>query len=188
VAQVLKEGSGVSDANRAVFFSRILINMMQMGSGGHLFIVPEESQYRKHVRIKYKLPVSFMFCGDGNDDLPIKTEKDLISYADMVSKLTAVDGGVVLNKNLDLLGFGVETLMDSIDRPEPDLCFINYDGIQDTTKRYQDYGMRHRSCFKFCSAVEGAVALIASHDGFIKACTQHDGKVVVYDNVSVYNR
>ena len=188
VAQVLKEGSGVSDANRAVFFSRILINMMQMGSGGHLFIVPEGSQYRKHVRIKYKLPVSFMFCGDGNDDLPIKTEKDLISYADMVSKLTAVDGGVLLNKNLDLLGFGVETLMDSIDRPEPDLCFINYDGIQDTTKRYQDYGMRHRSCFKFCSAVEGTVALIASHDGFIKACTQHDGKVVVYDNVSVYNR
>ena len=48
--------------------------------------------------------------------------------------------------------------------------------------------MRHRSCFKFCSAVEGTVALIASHDGFIKACTQHDGKVVVYDNVSVYNR
>ena len=78
--------------------------------------------------------------------------------------------------------------MDAIDKPEPDLCFINYDGIQDTTKRYQDYGMRHRSCFKFCSAVEGAVALIASHDGFIKACTQHDGKVVVYDNVSVYNR
>ena len=188
VAQALKEGSCVSDSNRSAFFSRVLVNMMRMGNGGHLFIIPEESECRKHFRIKYRLPVHFMFRGDGNNDLLIKPEKDLISFADMVSKLTAVDGGVVLNKNLDLLGFGVETLMDSIDKPEPDLCFINYDGMTDTSKRYSDYGMRHRSCFKLCSAVEGAVALIASHDGFIKACTQHDGKVVVYDNVSVYNR
>ena len=100
----------------------------------------------------------------------------------------SVDSGVVLNKNLDLLGFVMEILVDAIDKPGMDLCFINDDGVQVTSKRYNDYGMRHRSCFKLCSAVEGAVALIASHDGFIKACTQHDGKVVVYDNVSVYNR
>ena len=32
---------------------------------------------------------------------------------------------------------------------------------------------------------EGAVALIVSHDGFIKACTRHEGRVVVYDSVSL---
>ena len=45
--------------------------------------------------------------------------------------------------------------------------------------------MRHRAGYRFCSAVEGSVAFVISQDGVIEACTKHDGKVVVYDNVAL---
>ena len=47
------------------------------------------------------------------------------------------------------------------------------------------YGMRHRAGYRFCDAVEGSVAFIISQDGMVEACTKHDGKVVVYDNVAL---
>jgi hypothetical protein len=45
--------------------------------------------------------------------------------------------------------------------------------------------MRHSAGYRFCSAVPGSVAFVISQDGVIEACTKHDGKVVVYDNVAL---
>ena len=65
------------------------------------------------------------------------------------------------------------------------MCFIKYDGREDTTKHFKDHGMRHRAGYRFVDAVEGSVAFIISQDGIIEACTKHDGKVIVYDNVAL---
>ena len=188
IAQVLSEGSSVSQRDRNMFLSRVLTNVLELSHGGHIYIVPDDIPHEKYTRIKYHLPVNFMFRGDKDDSKNKKMENDLISYADLVSMFTSVDGAVVLNKNLDLLGFGAETLIDTFSTQEPYMRFINYDGKIDSSKHYSDNGMRHRACYMFCNEVEGAVALIISHDGFIKACTKHDGKVIVYDSVSTYNR
>lgn len=188
IARVLEDGSSVSHKDRVLFLSRVLTNVLELAHGGHIYIIPDDVPHDKYTRIKYQLPINFMFRGDKDDLTNKKTEKDLISYADLVSKFTAVDGAVVLNRNLDLLGFGAETLVDTSGSSEPDMCFITYDGKIDRSKRYTDNGMRHRACYMFCNTVEGAVALIISHDGFMKACTKRDGKVVVYDSVSTYNR
>ena len=83
----------------------------------------------------------------------------------------------------DLLGFGAETLMRKETRKEPDMCFVSYNGKEDKTKHFNDNGMRHRSCYHFCDMVEGTVGIIFSHDDVIKACTKHNGKVIVYDHV-----
>lgn len=188
IAEVLQNGSSVSQDDRILFLSRVLTNVRKLAHGGHIYIIPEGIPQDKYTRIKYQLPVHFKFRGDKDDVMNKKTEKDLITYADLVSKFTAVDGAVVLNKDLDLLGFGAETLVDASNTSEPDMCFINYDGTIDRSKHYIDNGMRHRACYMFCNTVEGAVALIISHDGFIKACTKRDGKVVVYDSISDYDR
>ena len=186
VAQVIKEGSNIPEKYMMMFLSRIFHNLLELAHGAHIYIVPDEGKARDNTRIKYQLPVNFMFQGDDKDTVNKQMDKELLSYADMVSKFTSVDGAVVLSSNFDLIGFGAETLVDSSSNEEPDMCFISYDGTVDVTKRYNDNGMRHRACYQFCNSIEGAVALIVSHDGFIKVCTKRDGKVVVYDNISPY--
>ena len=65
------------------------------------------------------------------------------------------------------------------------MCFIGQNNREDRTKHFYDNGMRHRACYRLCDAVEGSVAIIISQDGFIKACTKSDGKVIVYDQVAL---
>ena len=57
--------------------------------------------------------------------------------------------------------------------------------LEESTKQFKDYGMRHRAGYRFCDTVDGSVAVIISQDGGIQACTKHDGKVVVYDHVAL---
>ena len=84
-----------------------------------------------------------------------------------------------------LIGFGAETYVDRSGKADIQMCFIDHDGREDKTKRFNDNGMRHRACYQFCNEVEGSVGIVLSHDGVIKACTKHDGRVVVYDHVSL---
>ena len=112
-------------------------------------------------------------------------DKEIITYADLIAKLTSVDGSVVLTRDYDLLGFGAETLMDRMDMRQPDMCFIGHDGYVDENVRFKDFGMRHRAAYRFCSAVKGSVAFIISQDGSIEACTEHKGRVYVYVNVAL---
>ena len=103
----------------------------------------------------------------------------------MIAKLTSVDGSVVLTKDLHLLGFGAETLVDKMGSKHPAMQFMEYDNTENKRKQFKDNGMRHRAGYRFCSAVPDSVAFVISQDGTIEACTQHDGKVVVYDNVAL---
>ncbi|MBQ7508131.1 MAG: hypothetical protein IJT52_02250, partial [Spirochaetales bacterium] len=111
--------------------------------------------------------------------------KELISYSDFIAKLTTVDGAVVLTKNLDLLGFGAEILTDKMARKTPDMCFYGSDDTEDTSRRFNDNGTRHRSGYRFCDCIDDSIAIICSQDGSIKACTKVNGRVVVYNNVAI---
>ena len=151
------------------------------------WIVPSEEACEQFIDIKYQLPSRFMFGGGTNIEKPSgkPKEKELVTYADMIAKMTSVDGAVVLTKDLDLLGFGAEVLTDKMGSRHPKMRFIGYDDQDQTYKTFQDNGMRHRAGYRFCSAVPGSVAFVISQDGVIEACTKHDGKVVVYDNVAL---
>lgn len=185
IAQILREGSSVSDDDRLKFLYKVIRNTLEYGHGAHIYIIPAKNAAMSNTRIKYNLRCNFMFADNSDSSLRKLNDKDIATYADMISKFTTVDGAVVLTKELDLLGFGAETLVDVVGSKEPDMCFIDYDGTENTTKKYYDNGMRHRACYSFCNSYEGAVALIISHDGFVKACTKHNGRVVVYDSVSL---
>ena len=78
-----------------------------------------------------------------------------------------------------------EVLMEKMGSRHPRMKFIGYDDQEQTYKTFQDNGMRHRAGYRFCSSVKDSVAFVVSQDGTIEACTKHDGKVLVYDNVSL---
>ena len=166
---------------------RVLWLMVNYRHGGTVLIVPSEESCAKYIDIKYQLPTCFLF-NDNKRLVKLSSKmraKDIVTYADMIAKLTCVDGSVVLTKDLDLIGFGAETLVDKMQRRQPDVRFIGYDGEEETSKQFKDYGMRHRAGYRFCDAVKGSVAIIVSQDGSIECCTEHDGVVYVYENVAL---
>ena len=73
-----------------------------------------------------------------------KKKKDISVYADIVARLSCVDGGVVINKNLDLLGFGAQAIADLTNIAPPKMRFVTCDDQIDTGKKFNDNGMRRR--------------------------------------------
>ena len=68
-------------------------------------------------------------------------------WSDALAALTGVDGAVVLNKDLSLLGFGATIKASTKDDP-----------------RFQG-GHRHKSAKMLCEKYEGTVAIVVSQDG-----------------------
>ena len=187
VADQLGNGTSISENDRLRLLYRVLWQVSNYGHGAAILIVPSAEACKEFIDLKYQLDSGFLF-NDGKT-LSILSgkgrEKEIITYADLIAKLTNVDGSVVLTKDLELLGFGAEILIDKMDSRLPDMCFIGYDNKEQTYKTFKDHGMRHRAGYRFCNAVEDSVAFVISQDGMVEACTKHDGKVVVYDNVAL---
>lgn len=187
VADQLSNGTNVPEKERLQLLHMILWRVSNYGHGAAILIVPDEESCREYVDLKYQLKTPYLFDDEyGLDIHSLKArEKDLVTYAGFIAKLTSVDGSVVLTKDLDLLGFGAETLVDKMGSKHPELCFVRYDDTEDRSRQFKDQGMRHRAAYRFCYAVEESVAIVVSQDRSIEACTKHNGRVYVYDNVSL---
>lgn len=187
VSQQLEKGAHVSGKERLRLLYRILWMVSDYRHGGAILIVPDEESCKEFVDIKYRLPSGYLFSDSERlEELSGNArEKEIVTYADLIAKLTSVDGSVVLTKDLHLLGFGAETLVDKMGSKHPAMQFMEFDNTENKRKQFKDNGMRHRAGYRFCSAVPDSVAFVISQDGTIEACTQHDGKVVVYDNVAL---
>lgn len=187
VAEELANGSHVPEKERLQLLHMILWRVSNYAHGAAILIVPDSDSCKEFIDLKYQLTSPYLFNDEyGLDIHSMKTrEKDLVTYADFIAKLTSVDGSVLLTKDFDLLGFGAETLVDKMGSKHPELCFVGYDDTEDRSRQFKDHGMRHRAAYRFCSAVEGSVGIVVSQDRSIEACTKHKGRVYVYDNVSL---
>ena len=115
---------------------------------------------------------------EANDNIYKKAVWQHVPIQERVSYIT-------LTKDFDLLGFGAETHKNKAHLKAPNMCFINYNNEENKASHFNDHGMRHRSCYYFCDVIEGAVGIIFSQDGTVKACTKYNGKVYVYDHISL---
>lgn len=187
VADCLKNGSNVSDKERIQFLSRVLWNVDHYRHGGALLILPVGCDETQYLDIKYRLHSRFIFNEEKSlvDMSKVARDKELVSYSDFIAKLTTVDGAVVLDKNLDLYGFGAEILTDRMERKTPNIAFLRLDNTEDSTKKFTDNGTRHRSGYRLVNCIEDSVAIICSQDGSVRACTKKDGKVLVYSNIVI---
>ena len=176
IAEELAKDTQVSEKERLQLLYMVLWRATNYGHGAAVLIVPDEESCKKYIDVKYQLSSSYLFGSGYEPDLHSSKarDKDIITYADFIAKLTSVDGSVVLSKNFDLLGFGAETLVDKMGSKHPDMCFMRYDDTEDTSRQFKDNGMRHRAAYRFCSAVEGSVAFVVSQDRSIEACTKRD--------------
>lgn len=99
--------------------------------------------------------------------------------ARFIASLTAVDGAVVLTDTLRIIGFGAEVTATF---SGADKIHVTYTAEATETKkvRFEDYGTRHRSAFRFIASMEPSVGFILSQDGGVKAVRQVGSKLVMW--------
>lgn len=103
--------------------------------------------------------------------------QQLIRGISQISLLAAVDGAVLLDEHLRIQGFGVRfpVLLPPGSEVED----------ASTGRKYlcDQWGLRHQSVFSFCHKCEGAIGLIVSQDGEVKAVKVEQGQLYFWDGI-----
>ncbi|TVR45949.1 MAG: hypothetical protein EA425_17595 [Puniceicoccaceae bacterium] len=110
-------------------------------------------------------------------------EESFFELARFYADFMQVDGALVLDHRLQILGFGGEIVadrnvtyvMEALDR-------------EGTRKQRHDIradGTRHRSVYRLCSVEPEAFGFVVSQDGTVRAIAAHEGEVTVWDHVGM---
>lgn len=134
-----------------------------------------------------------------NENIPLNMYLEEVAYDDnlndtkseidgslwFISLLSRVDGLILLNKRLDVRGFGVEIKTSDI----PDKIFICSSRTPTKTSikeaNYNHFGTRHRSMMRYCWKYEKTVGFVISQDGEVRAITKHEDKLLIWDNIKL---
>ena len=102
-----------------------------------------------------------------------------------ISLLSRVDGLILLNRRLDVRGFGVE--IKSSDVPSNIFTCSNRNPTKKSLKTvdYNHFGTRHRSMMRYCWNYENAVGFVISQDGDVRAITKHNDNLLISDNIQL---
>lgn len=164
----------------------IVRQMRLLGHGGTLIVVPDDEKWKESVNLpipysnnkesdllslKLKNLKESVQDGVPNVQYPYLNE-DLSKLIETFGCLTAVDGAVILTRNLDLIGFGAKLKaennalqlskifsIDPLDHSE----WVTIEGLEKLG------GMRHQSAARFVSAQQNAIAFVVSQDGHVTA-------------------
>lgn len=110
-------------------------------------------------------------------------DEALIELAHLIAGLALSDGAVVLDKRIELLGFGAEIAGDMPAVREVARA-LDAEGQRKVPESVENVGQRHRSAYRLCNFVHDAVAIVVSQDGTVRFVKWHDGVVTYWDNVA----
>jgi hypothetical protein len=113
-----------------------------------------------------------------NDASLSKLHESLVEFSHLLADLTGVDGCLVVNRELRLIGFGGEILGDSHVS-----CIVratDLEGVEGVTEPADASGTRHRSAYRLISSVQDAIAVVASQDGGVRFVAHRDGRLVYW--------
>ena len=100
--------------------------------------------------------------------------------------LSVVDGAVVFDSELRLLGFGGEILVDESTASKSQQTFT--DATTDNPLPSQNSssfgGTRHRSAYRLCKTVAGSLAFVVSQDGELTVFYSKPGKVFAFGSLA----
>ena len=90
-----------------------------------------------------------------------------------------VDGAVVMNRRFELLGFGGEiTVAEPVRQIHR---AVDLEASESIPAMVDHEGTRHRSAYRLCQAVPGALAFVVSQDGGITVVHARDHRVLCWD-------
>ncbi|TWU02930.1 putative sensor domain DACNV-containing protein [Stieleria varia] len=107
-----------------------------------------------------------------------KLHNSLVEYSHFLADLMSVDGALVIDHELRLIGFGGEILGDShvssIERA------IDLEAEKSVTESADSSGTRHRSAYRLVSSVQDAIAMVVSQDGGVRFVAHEGGRLVYW--------
>jgi len=109
-----------------------------------------------------------------------KLERAVFELSRIIGGLAGIDGAVVLDKRLSLIGFGAEV---SSDLPSPEQVFRAQDleGQRSSPESIENVGTRHRAAYRFAQHHPEGLAIVVSHDGGVSFVAQHAGEVSYWE-------
>ncbi len=108
-------------------------------------------------------------------------DEALFEFAYLIAGLAAVDGAVVLDKRLELLGFGAEISGRLPDVPVVGRA-LDLEGDSLADEPAANEGTRHRSAYRLVGALPGTVAIVVSQDGGVRFVAARDGHVTYWEH------
>ncbi|MBX9253513.1 pentapeptide repeat-containing protein [Desmonostoc muscorum CCALA 125] len=169
-------------------WSYILRLAVEFGHGGTFIILPND-KIEKLSAIKHKtknpnlgkliLDLENKKVNPSNEKQNQEQEREIqllyeqiFDSARAIAQLSTVDGPVVLNRHLHLLGFGGETRVKD-DSPDVEHIYIRLNPQSNSLKmdgqwESQQFGTRHNSAARVCACIPGAAAFVVSQDGDIR--------------------
>jgi len=180
----------------------ILNKVCNAQHGGTFLVVPKQADVSRSLRLKYAVKSNRLqaaihkratfepglsnpqyrksMAGSDVDDAHF-SERDLARTSDLVASFAAVDGAVVLERDLTLFGFGAEILETKLPRENEFVRYGKHPHGRPNDKPLSSFGMRHRSAYRFCEKVKGAIAFVVSQDGSLRVFCNPDGKVIAFE-------
>jgi hypothetical protein len=110
-----------------------------------------------------------------------------------LANLANIDGCVVLDALLNVLGFGAEILISGEEAEKSNLTFAEYHPFPSPEYRkpideqeIKQFGTRNRSAFRFCKVYSGAIAFIISQDGDLRVFASDATNVFLLKNITTW--
>jgi hypothetical protein len=119
------------------------------------------------------------FAEDASPDLQ-RLEAAVFEMSRAIANLTAIDGAVVLDKRLGLVGFGAEV---SPELPGPSRVWraLDAEGRDREPDDIENVGTRHRAAYRFVQHHARGLAIVISHDGGVSFVANRDQEVVFWE-------
>jgi hypothetical protein len=111
-----------------------------------------------------------------------ESEKEVEAAIWFVALLTRIDGLVLMNRELEVIGFGVE--ITSANEPLSVRKALTGTAAKKDRKKfnYTHFGTRHRSMMRYCDANPDGVGFVISQDSDVRAITRIDDDVCMWEN------
>lgn len=161
------------DSFDPVFLGHTISAIAREGHGGAVWIL-REGQQLNGIHIGH----SVKRC-----DPPIKSDyQRRFKWLDSVGNLAGIDGAVLLDSRLRVLGFGC--FIDISEAPREVLRVTGLNRVQSQTSETLGGG-RHRSAIEFCYRFAPAAAIVVSEDGRISISWAAADKVLYWAPFSI---
>jgi DisA bacterial checkpoint controller nucleotide-binding len=107
-------------------------------------------------------------------------EQEVFELSRVLANLTAIDGALVLDKRLGVLGFGAEV---SAELPTPRRVFraLDAEGQVRQPEEVENVGTRHRAAYRFVNDHPDGLAVVISQDGGVSFVANRNGDVVFWE-------